>query len=100
MLLHWTSEQEDDVNFNAYLSIDLVLTDEQISELFYLCRKAKTGVESVRTHEDKTYVNIVVNNRKQIAQIIRELRMQFGFPRISRLAMPIAMNETLKAKAC
>jgi guanosine-3',5'-bis(diphosphate) 3'-pyrophosphohydrolase len=41
-----------------------------------------------------------VNNRKQIAQIIRELRMQFGFPRISRLAMPIAMNETLKAKAC
>ena len=51
-------------------------------------------------HEDKTYVNIVVNNRKQIAQIIRELRMQFGFPRISRMSMPVSINETLKAKAC
>ena len=100
MLLHWTSEQEDDVNFNAYLSIDLVLNDEQISELIYLCRKAKTGVESVNSHEGKTYVNIVVNNRKQIAQIIRELRMQFGFPRISRLAMPPTINEPIKAKAC
>jgi len=100
MSLQWTSEEEEDVNFNAYLSIDLILTDEQISELIYLCRKAKTGVESVRSHEDKTYVNIVVNNRKQIAQIIRELRMQFGFPRISRMSMPVSINETLKAKAC
>ena len=100
MSLQWTSEQEEDVNFNAYLSIDLVLNDEQISELIYLCRKAKTGVESVRSHEDKTYVNIVVNNRKQIAQIIRELRMQFGFPRIERLSMPIVINDNIKAKAC
>lgn len=100
MSLQWTSEQEEDVNFNAYLSIDLVLNDEQISELIYLCRKAKTGVESVRSHEDKTYVNVVVNNRKQIAQIIRELRMQFGFPRIERLSMPIVINDNIKAKAC
>ena len=100
MSLNWTSEQEDDVNFNAYLSIDLILNDEQISELIYLCRKAKTGVESVRSHEGKTYVNIVVNNRKKIAQIIRELRMQFGFPRIERLAMPVEINDNIKAKAC
>ena len=90
-------EDEDDINFTAYLSIDLVLNDEQISELIYLCRKSKTGVESVRTHDDKTYVNIVVNNRKQIAQIIRELRMHYGFPRITRLNMPIAINEVSKA---
>ena len=100
MSLHWTSEQEDDVNFIAYLGIDLILSDEQISEMIYLCRKAKTGVESVRAHEGKTYVNIVVNNRKQIAQIIRELRMQFGFPRITRLTMPVTINEPIKAKAC
>ncbi|MDV2438851.1 RelA/SpoT family protein [Acinetobacter gerneri] len=97
MALHWTSEDEDDVNFSAYLSIDMLLSDEQISELIYLCRKSKTGVESVRAHEDKTYVNIVVNNRNQIAQIIRELRMHFGFPRITRLAMPLAVNEVSKA---
>ncbi|OTG96332.1 RelA/SpoT family protein [Acinetobacter sp. ANC 3832] len=97
MPLNWTSEDEDDINFTAYLSIDLVLNDEQISELIYLCRKSKTGVESVRTHDDKTYVNIVVNNRKQIAQIIRELRMHYGFPRITRLNMPIAINEVSKA---
>ena len=97
MPLNWTSEDEDDINFTAYLSIDLILNDEQISELIYLCRKSKTGVESVRTHDDKTYVNIVVNNRKQIAQIIRELRMHYGFPRITRLNMPIAINEVSKA---
>ena len=96
MPLHWTSEDED-VNFSAYLSIEMVLNDEQISELIYLCRKSKTGVESVRTHEGKTYVDIVVNNRRQIAQIIRELRMQFGFPRISRLAMPVPLAEVSKA---
>ena len=96
MPLNWTNEDED-VNFTAYLSIELVLNDEQISELIYLCRKLKTGVESVRTHENKTYVDIVVNNRRQIAQIIRELRMQFGFPRISRLAMPVSLPEVSKA---
>ena len=96
MPLQWTAEDED-VNFTAYLSIEMVLNDEQISELIYLCRKSKTGVESVRTHENKTYVDIVVKNRRQIAQIIRELRMQFGFPRISRLAMPVSLPEISKA---
>lgn len=88
MLLQWTHEAVDDVNFNAYLCIDLALNDEQISTLIYQCRKAKCGVEMVQSHENKTYVNIVVEDRKHIAQIIRELRMQFGFPRISRLFMP------------
>ncbi|WP_445114842.1 RelA/SpoT family protein [Acinetobacter sp. WZC-1] len=97
MLLHWTSEAETDVNFNAYLSIDLMLNDEQISELIYLCRKSNIGVESVRAHEGKTYVNIVINNRRQIAKIIRELRMHYGFPRIIRLAMPVTINEVSRA---
>ncbi len=52
----------------------------------------------VRSHDGKTYVNIVVNNRKQIAKIIRDLRMHFGFPRISRLARPNSIAE--EAKAC
>ena len=97
MPLQWTSDNEGEVNFNAYLCIDLVLSDEQISELIYVCRKAKIGIESVRKHESKTYLNIVVHNRKEIAQIIRELRMQFGFPRISRMSMPLAVPEVSKA---
>ena len=97
MPLHWNSETEDDINFSAYLSIDLVLSDEQISELIYLCRKLKTGVESVQSRDEKTFVNIVVKDRKQIAQIIRELRMLFGFPRVTRLAMPIAITPVSKA---
>lgn len=97
MPLHWNSETEDDINFSAYLSIDLVLNDEQISELIYLCRKLKTGVESVQSRDEKTFVNIVVKDRKQIAQIIRELRMLFGFPRVTRLAMPIAITPVSKA---
>ncbi len=97
MPLHWTSEDADDISFTAYLSIDMVMNDEQISELIYQCRKEKTGVEMVHNHEGKTYVNIVVHNRKQIAQIIRDLRMHFGFPRITRLAQPINITEASKA---
>lgn len=94
MPLHWTTEDSEDISFTAYLCLNMLLNDEQISELIYLCRKEKVGVETVRAHEEKTYVNIVVHNRKQIAQIIRNLRMHFGFPRISRLAQPIAITET------
>ncbi|MGD9700684.1 RelA/SpoT family protein [Acinetobacter sp.] len=97
MPLHWTSEDVDDISFTAYLSIDMLMNDEQISDLIYQCRKEKTGVEMVHGHEEKTYVHIVVHNRKQIAQIIRDLRMHFGFPRISRLAQPINIAEASKA---
>ena len=97
MLLNWTSEKDAEINFNAYLCVDMLLSDEQISELIYVCRKAKIGIESVRKYESKTYLNIVVHNRKEIAQIIRELRMLFGFPRISRMAMPLATPEVSKA---
>ncbi|MCL6246975.1 HD domain-containing protein [Acinetobacter sp. ANC 4945] len=96
MPLHWTTEDSEDISFTAYLCLNMLLNDEQISELIYLCRKEKVGVETVRSHEEKTYVNIVVHNRKQIAEIIRNLRMHFGFPRISRLAQPVAINETAK----
>lgn len=91
MPLHWNSESEEEVSFTAYLCIDMAMDDEQISDLIYQCRKAKTGVEMVQSQDDRTYVNIVVNNRRQIAQIIRDLRMHFGFPRISRLSMPVAL---------
>ncbi|MHA3891800.1 RelA/SpoT family protein [Acinetobacter sp. GXMZU3951] len=93
MPLQWASEDLDDVSFTAYLCIDMQMNDEQISDLIYQCRKAKTGVEMVRNYDHKTYVNIVVNNRKQIAQIIRDLRMHYGFPRITRLAMPLSATE-------
>ena len=94
MALQWTSEDIDDVSFNAYLTVDLALNDEQISELIYQCRKEKVGVEMVRPYESKTYVNVVVTNRKQIAKVIRDLRLLFGFPRITRLKAPITLNET------
>ena len=97
MPLHWTDEKIEDVSFTAYLSIEMTLDDEQISEVIYLCRKEKVGVEKVYTHEHKTYVNIVVHDRLQIAKIIRDLRMLLGFPRILRLAQPIAIHQASKA---
>lgn len=99
MPLNWNNKHDvvEDVSFTAYLAIDLSLNDEQISDLIYQCRKAHTGVEMVRPHEGKTYVNIVVNNRQHIAKIIRDLRMQFGFPRIGRLFQPLNMHEPAKA---
>lgn len=94
MPLHWNSESLDDISFSAYLSINISMNDEQISELIYQCRKDKVGVESVRTYDGKTYVSIVVHDRKQMAEVIRNLRMHFGFPRIERLAQPLNSAET------
>ncbi|MEG2357545.1 RelA/SpoT family protein [Acinetobacter sp.] len=94
MPLLWSPEDIDDISFSAYLSINIHMNDEQISELIYQCRKEKVGVESVRAYEDKTYVNIVVHDRKQIAEVIRNLRMHFGFPRVTRLAQPLNAAET------
>ena len=53
----------------------------------------------VQPHGDHTYANIVVSNRKVVAQIIRDLRMLFGFPRVSRLYLPSAVTEANKIKA-
>jgi len=97
MPFQWRSDDLEDVSFNVYLSVGLPMDDEQVSELIYLCRKSHIGVEQVYPTTDCTYVNIVVNNRKQIAQIIRDLRMQFNFPRISRLALPPAIMESSQA---
>lgn len=97
MPLQWTADDLDDISFSAYLSIDLAMDDEQISDLIYQCRKAHSGVEMVRSQDNQTYVNIVVHNRKQIAQIIRDLRMYFGFPRITRLSQPVILSEASKA---
>ncbi|OOW14123.1 RelA/SpoT family protein [Acinetobacter sp. MF4640] len=94
MPLQWTNENEEEISFTAYLLINMAMDDEQISDLIYQCRKEKIGVEMVRNQDDKTYVNVVVHNRKQIAKIIRDLRMHFGFPRISRLAQPVSIAET------
>ncbi|CAM4183053.1 RelA/SpoT family protein [Acinetobacter pragensis] len=94
MPLQWNTEDTEEISFSAYLSININMNDEQVSELIYQCRKEKVGVESVRTHDDKTYVSIVVHNRKQIAEVIRNLRMHFGFPRIARLAQPLNTAET------
>ena len=63
--------------------------------------KEKCG-ESAYKHEGRQAqqwilidnVNIVVHNRKQIAEVIRNLRMHFGFPRIARLAQPVNTIET------
>lgn len=96
MPLQWTDDDVHDVSFTAYLCLDISMNDEQISELIYQCRKAKTGVEKVFSQEGKTYVHVVVNNRKQIAHIIRDLRMHFGFPRISRLSIPLASTAVPK----
>ena len=94
MPLQWNNENEEEISFTAYLLISMAMDDEQVSDLIYQCRKEKVGVEMVRNQDDKTYVNVVVHNRKQIAKIIRDLRMHFGFPRISRLAQPINIAET------
>ena len=88
MPLLWYADDGQEVNFNAYLSIDLPLNDEQITDLIYHCRKIHSGVEAVEVLANRTLVNLVVHNRKQIAQLMRDLRLMLHFPRIQRLEMP------------
>ncbi|WP_336039956.1 RelA/SpoT family protein [Acinetobacter calcoaceticus] len=96
MPLQWKADDVDDVRFTAYLAIDRAMNDEQVSDLIYQCRKNNAGVEMVHSNEQRTFVNIVVNNRKHIAKVIRDLRMHYGFPRIERLDAPNPQMEVSK----
>ncbi len=68
MPLQWKADDVDDVRFTAYLAIYMAMNDEQVSDLIYQCRKNNAGVEMVHSNEQRTFVNIVVNNRKHIAK--------------------------------
>ncbi|WP_151747291.1 RelA/SpoT family protein [Acinetobacter lactucae] len=96
MPLQWKADDVDDVRFTAYLAIYMTMNDEQVSDLIYQCRKNNAGVEMVHSNEQRTFVNIVVNNRKHIAKVIRDLRMHYGFPRIERLDAPAPQMEISK----
>lgn len=96
MPLQWKADDVDDVRFTAYLAIYMAMNDEQVSDLIYQCRKNNAGVEMVHSNEQRTFVNIVVNNRKHIAKVIRDLRMHYGFPRIERLDAPAPEMEISK----
>lgn len=96
MPLQWKADDVDDVRFTAYLAIEMTMNDEQVSDLIYQCRKNNAGVEMVHSNEQRTFVNIVVNNRKHIAKVIRDLRMHYGFPRIERLDAPNPQMEISK----
>lgn len=96
MPLQWKADDVDDVRFTAYLAIYMAMNDEQVSDLIYQCRKNNAGVEMVQSNEQRTFVNIVVNNRKHIAKVIRDLRMHYGFPRIERLDAPAPQMEISK----
>ncbi|MFV5444117.1 RelA/SpoT family protein [Acinetobacter oleivorans] len=96
MPLQWKADDVDDVRFTAYLAIEIAMNDEQVSDLIYQCRKNNAGVEMVHSNEQRTFVNIVVNNRKHIAKVIRDLRMHYGFPRIERLDAPNPQMEISK----
>ncbi|USP40814.1 HD domain-containing protein [Acinetobacter sp. XS-4] len=96
MPLQWKADDVDDVRFTAYLAIDMAMNDEQVSDLIYQCRKNNAGVEMVHSNEQRTFVNVVVNNRKHIAKVIRDLRMHYGFPRIERLDAPTPQMEISK----
>lgn len=96
MPLQWKADDVDDVRFTAYLAIYMAMNDEQVSDLIYQCRKNNAGVEMVHSNEQRTFVNIVVNNRKHIAKVIRDLRMHYGFPWIERLDAPAPQMEISK----
>lgn len=73
------------VRFTAFLKIEAVLNDEQISQAIYHLRQINIGVEQISSYQSEILLQIIVRSRNHIAQAIKTLRNQLGYPSIRRL---------------
>ncbi len=80
-----SAEYNENIRFDAYLKLSIVLSDEQISEVIYHLRQLNMGVDTVDVRSSDTVLHIIVRSRSHLAQGIRELRKRLGFPNIMRL---------------
>jgi guanosine-3',5'-bis(diphosphate) 3'-pyrophosphohydrolase len=83
--LDWQQQTSEDPRFPVALSIVQVLDDEQITELLYLVRQLQAGVEKLHRQGDQTTLSLLVRDRNHLARVIREIRVLFAFPKVSRL---------------
>lgn len=76
---------EEQIRFPAYLQIQQVLDDEQVSQVIFKLRQLGIGVENVGIGSSNTIVQLIVRSRSHLAQGIRDLRTLLGFPNVMRL---------------
>ncbi|MEY4516881.1 MAG: hypothetical protein RL180_1227, partial [Pseudomonadota bacterium] len=84
--LDWQEQTSEDPRFPVALSIVQVLDDEQITELLFLVRQLQAGVERLNRQGDHTTLSLLVRDRNHLARVIREIRVLFEFPKVSRLS--------------
>ncbi len=86
--LHWDKTSLDDPRFPVHLCIERALPAEHISLLIDCINDAKAALESLRPDPEQraTHINVLVRDRDHLAKLMRDIRYQLHFPKISRLA--------------
>ncbi len=83
--LNWESDPVDDPRFPVRLAIDALFGDDDLTELLFLVRQLKAGVEQVSFEHAHTILHLVVRDRDHLARLIRDIRLTYAFPRVVRL---------------
>lgn len=86
--LNWRNDYDHispDTRFDAYLQIQMPLSQEQISALVFLLREHSIGATLIRTQGANTYLALVVRGRCHLQEGVRALRALLGYPNIKRL---------------
>jgi guanosine-3',5'-bis(diphosphate) 3'-pyrophosphohydrolase len=85
--LRWQDSEESDPRFPAHLKLDRALTDDESTQLIYLIRRSKGGVERLESHEDSTNLSVLVRDRNHLARLIQEMRILLDFPSVTRFGL-------------
>lgn len=85
--LRWQESAEIDPRFPAHLKIDRALTDDESTQLIYLVRRFKGGVERLESHEESSNLSVLVRDRDHLAKLIQEMRILLDFPSVTRFGV-------------
>ncbi len=79
---HQAGEQ---VHFPAYLDLNMLITDEQLSEAVACLKQINIGLQKVDTLTSTTILHIIVRSRSHCNEGIHKLRNVLGFTSIKRM---------------
>lgn len=85
-----TTQGESSIRFSAFLRVQMLVNEEQISQVIYELKAINVGVEASHIKHDgklsgNTILQVVVRSRKHLAETIEKLRVILGYPNIQRL---------------
>ncbi len=75
----------DHAHFPAYLNLNMLISDEQLSDSVSHLRKLNIGIEKFGVLNNTTILYVVVRSRNHLNEGIEELRNLLGFTNIQRM---------------